>query len=211
MRVGYTVNMEYIYKKRELIYPNKELTLLDKLVLKFVSAIDFKYVVVSGYIAILFGRSRNTEDVDIFIEKIPIEVLGVFCKKLRSLGFYILDAEDVADAYDKLGEGFSVRFAKRGTTEPNFEVKFPKKDTDYYSMEHRIKVIISNKHMIAIAPLELQIAFKLYLGSEKDELDARHLYGIFKNDIDIKLLKDFINNLSVKSKYAEEVLGERLG
>ncbi len=71
-------------------------------------------------------------------------------------------------------------------------------------------MILGKKNMFIISPLELQIAFKLYLGSEKDELDARHLYGIFKNDIDIRLLKTFIGKLNVKQKYTEEVLGEKL-
>ena len=79
--------MEFTYKKEKIIYPNKELTLLDKLVLKFLKAIDFKYVIISGYIAILFGRSRNTEDVDLFIEKISAQRFNNFCVKIDSLGF----------------------------------------------------------------------------------------------------------------------------
>ena len=72
-------------------------------------------------------------------------------------------------------------------------------------------MIINKKHKIIAAPIELQTAYKLYLGSEKDELDARHLYGIFKDDIDKKELKKFMSYLNVKSKYAEEVLGEKIG
>ena len=202
--------MEFIYKKGEIVYPNKELTSLDRLVLRFLKAIDFKYVIISGYIAILFGRSRNTEDIDLFIEKIPADKFNRFCKKLDALGFYLLDAEDVADAYDRLNEGYSVRFAEEGEVEPNFELKFPKKDTDYHSMNNRVKVIINNKHKVMTAPMELQIAYKLYLGSEKDELDARHLYGVFKENINRKELKTFMNYLNVKSRYAQEVLGEKI-
>jgi len=184
--------------------------MLDKLVLRFVGTIDFNYVIISGYIAILFGRSRNTEDVDIFIDHISSHKFLEFYKKLEKQDFYILDAEDAEDAYDRLKEGLSVRFAEKNTTEPNFELKFPKRDTDFYSIEHRIRVIISNKHEVMISPIELQIAYKLYLGSEKDELDARHLYGLFKNNINKKLLKDFMSNLKVKENYSKEVLGERI-
>ena len=203
--------MEFIYKKGEIIYPNKELTILDKVVLKFIGAINFKYVIISGYIAILFGRSRNTEDVDMFIEKISAKKFSGFCNRVYSLGFYLLDAEDETDAYDRLNKGFSIRFAEKGTIEPNFELKFSKKTTDYYSIDNPVKVIINKKHKIMTAPIELQTAYKLYLGSEKDELDARHLYGIFKDDIDKKELKKFMSYLNVKSKYAEEVLGEKIG
>lgn len=202
--------MEFTYKKGKIVYPNKEITLLDKLVLKFLGAVNFKYVIISGYLAILFGRSRNTEDVDLFIEKISSKTFNGFCERLYGLGFYLLDAEDTADAYDRLKEGLSVRFAEKGKVEPNFELKFPKKDTDYYSMDNRVKVIINNKYEILTAPIELQIAYKLYLGSEKDELDARHLYGIFKEDIERKELKRFMDYLDIKQGYAEEVLGERI-
>ncbi len=202
--------MEFIYKKRAIIYPNKELSLLDRLVLKFLKAVDFKYVIISGYTAILFGRSRNTEDVDIFIEKISKKRFNKFCERLDGLGFYILDADDVTDAYDRLNEGFSVRFAEVGEIEPNFELKFPKKDTDYYSLNNRVKVIINKEYTIMTAPIELQIAYKLYLGSEKDELDARHLYGIFRENIDRNEFNKFISYLDVKSRYVEEVLGEKV-
>ncbi len=203
--------MGSIYKNGRISYPDKALTPLDELVFKFLKAVDFKYVIISGYVAILFGRSRNTEDVDMFIERVSFVRFDNFCKKLFALGFYILDAEDSGDAYERLEEKLSVRFAEQNKTEPNFELKFPRKDTDFYSMDHPIKVVINGKHTITTAPIELQIAFKLYLGSEKDELDARHLYRFFKDDINVKELKNFMSNLDVKRKYAEEVLGEKLG
>ena len=55
-----------------------------------------------------------------------------------------------------------------------------------------------------------EIAYKLYLGSEKDELDARHLYGIFRENIDRNEFNKFISYLDVKSRYVEEVLGEKV-
>lgn len=61
----------------------RELSGLDKLVIRFVKILgrlEIDYVVISGYIAILFGRSRNTEDVDLFIEEMP------FWKILAFLG-----------------------------------------------------------------------------------------------------------------------------
>ncbi len=202
--------MEYSYSNNIITMPNKDLTTLDHFVIKFLKAVTFKYVIISGYLSILFGRSRNTEDVDIFIERISAEKFYTFCKKLDMLGFYILDAEDLKDAYERLNEGLSVRFAETDTTEPNFELKFPKRDTDYYSMSYPVKTVVNGKHEIFISPIELQIAYKLYLGSEKDELDARHLYGIFKDDMDKKKLKEFITVLNVKHEYVKEVLGEKI-
>lgn len=56
--------------------------------------------------------------------------------------------------------------------------------------------------------LELQIAFKLYLGSGKDFEDARHLYNIFKDHLDIDLLRRQIAELNVE-KQAAEVLWKK--
>lgn len=57
--------MEYIADKKEIIL-DKELNNLDKFVLEFTELLE-EYVVVSGYVSILFGRSRMTEDVDLLI------------------------------------------------------------------------------------------------------------------------------------------------
>lgn len=203
--------MEYNYSKGVIKLPNKELTILDKLVLKFIRTINFNYVIVSGYVAILFARPRNTEDIDIFIEKITLERFNAFCNKLDKLGFYMLNAENTEDAYDMLENGFSVRFAEKNTVTPNFEVKFPKADTDTYSLKNPLRVTLDEGNELKVSPLELQIAYKLYLGSEKDEDDARHLYGIFKNYIDKKELRKLINYLNVNTRKAESILGGKLG
>jgi hypothetical protein len=49
-----------------------------------------------------------------------------------------------------------------------------KNDLDRYSLSHRVLVDI-NGHAIPLAPFELQIAYKLGMGSEKDLEDARQL------------------------------------
>ena len=59
--------MKYTYSKNMIKYTGKKLTMLDKLVIDFISYLNSDYVIVSGYIAILLGRSRTTEDVDLFI------------------------------------------------------------------------------------------------------------------------------------------------
>ncbi len=201
--------MEFTFKDGEIIFPNKELTILDKLVLKFTGAIGFDYVIVSGYIAILFGRDRSTEDIDIFIEKIPLEKFLDFCGRLNKLNFYILNAENSKDAYDILKNGLSVRFAENGTIDPNFEIKFPKVYTDFYSLKNTLTVILDQGKLIT-SEFELQIAYKIYLGSEKDEDDARHLYGIFKDYIDMEKLKEFAKYLKLSPKKVNSVLGDNI-
>lgn len=41
---------------------------------------NIKYVIVSGYVAILFGRSRISEDVDLLVEHISFEKFGTVLK-----------------------------------------------------------------------------------------------------------------------------------
>jgi len=38
-------------------------------------------------------------------------------------------------------------------------------------------------NLLYISPIEIQLAYKLYLGSEKDIMDAVYLYELFENNI----------------------------
>lgn len=60
-------------------------------------------------------------------------------------------------------------------------------------------MVLKNKEIL-ISPLEMQIAYKLYLGSEKDIEDAVHVYQIFKGKLDAKLLNDLMQKLNVKER-----------
>jgi hypothetical protein len=60
--------MEFIDEKT--IKLDKEINALDRFALDFIAAVEkyTKYVIICGYVAILFGRSRGTEDVDMFLQ-----------------------------------------------------------------------------------------------------------------------------------------------
>ena len=60
--------MKYDTDKKEIIL-DKELNELDKYVLEFIKILEkhVDYVIISGYVSILLGRSRSTEDIDLFI------------------------------------------------------------------------------------------------------------------------------------------------
>ena len=45
---------------------------------------------------------------------------------------------------------------------PNIEFKFVKDDVDYYSLTEAIEVVV-NDNTLNISPLELQIAYKMFL------------------------------------------------
>lgn len=189
--------MEIRISKTEIKF-GKELNPLDQLTLDFVKALDnckIKYVIISGYVAILFGRSRSSEDIDIIIEAIDKDKFNKLWNEL-SKKFECVITVDKKDAYDNyISTKHSLRFSRRGEFVPNIEVKFPKVELDDWTLKNSKKVIL-NKNILYISPIELQIPFKLFLGSEKDIEDAKHLYNVFKNELDGKLLKEFLKRLN---------------
>jgi hypothetical protein len=202
--------MEIKFSKNSISLDQKELTTLDKLVIKFIEAMDdIDYVIVSGYIAIFFGRIRGTEDIDILLNKMDMKQIEELHKKLLKNNFYpVNNVEDAKDAYGLLSEGSSLRYAEKGTWAPNFELKFVKKPLDRHAMDNKMKVTFNEKYVMFISPIELQIAFKLWLGSDKDYEDARYIYNIFKAYLDIKRLRVFIAELRVKKEIVTKVIGE---
>ncbi|MCL5089710.1 MAG: hypothetical protein M1382_00860 [Candidatus Marsarchaeota archaeon] len=202
--------MQYIYNKKEIIYTGKKLTMLDKIVIDFLSYIDVDYVIVSGYVAILFGRDRHTEDVDMFIRSMNAKDFSkLFNKIISSKKYYCINAEDANDAYNLLKEKSSIRFAEKNTFDPNFEIKFPQNELNRYSLDNTLKVVIG-KNNLKIGSLELQLVYKLYLGSEKDYEDAAHLYTIFKDDIDKVKLSMFIKKLHIKTNTVKRIFRETI-
>jgi hypothetical protein len=181
----------------------KEVNDLDKFVLRFTGILEkyrIKYVIVSGYVSILFGRSRLSEDIDIIIEKISMEEFRNLWKAIND-EFECIITTDCEEAYDKyLKELCAIRFSEKERFVPNIEMKFPKIKPEFWSLNNAKKVDLNGRRLM-ISPIELQIAFKLYLGSEKDIEDAKHLYIIFEQKLDKKLLMDFAAKLKVTNMF----------
>ena len=178
---------------------------LDKFVVDFTSLLNKQkvgYVLVSGYVPILFGRSRSSEDVDLILEKLDSErferLWKAICKKFECVN--VTDKDDACQNY--LLTGHSVRFSDKGKFIPNMEVKFPKTELDEWTLKERKEVKVNNKTLY-ISPLELQIPYKLFLGSEKDIEDAKYLHKLFKDKVDVVLMEDFVAKLGVKNLYTE--------
>lgn len=199
--------MEIERKGNTIRLKNKELNNLDRLVLEFISLIDFDYVIVSGYVAILFGRSRTTEDIDLFINPRSEEKFYSFCHSLEKHGFNLLNAADAKEAYDLLKEGISLRVIKGKEVFPNFELKLMNSPLSKTSMSERINVVLDEGRLY-MSPLELQIAYKLYLGSDKDFEDARHLYRFLRDYLDVDKLKYFLKEMKIRKGIIKEILGE---
>ena len=200
--------MEILFRKNE-IKLEKEENLLDKFVLEFTEILNtckIKYVIVSGYVAILFGRSRISEDVDILIEHISFENFLKFWSEINK-NYECLNTGNSYEAYnDYLENHHAIRIAKKGSFIPNIELKFVKNDLDRYSLENRRHIKLADRSLY-ISPLELQIPYKLFLGSEKDIEDARFLFKLFKDNLNIVLLKMFLTKLKISDNKAKRYLG----
>ncbi|MEK6983158.1 MAG: nucleotidyltransferase [Nanoarchaeota archaeon] len=183
---------------RNTIKLDKEANDLDEFVFDFINILKkhTDYVIVSGYVAILLGRSRTTEDIDIFIHEFSKDAFNKFYNELLKNDYWCLNSEDVNEIFDYLSEGLPVRFALINTTIPNFEIKVAKKILDKESFKDRLTVI-TKLGKIYISSLERQIAFKrYYLKSDKDIEDAKHIEELFKDDIDIRKIDKYKQLLS---------------
>lgn len=191
--------MEYNKEKREIkLY--KKLSELDKLVLDFINILKkhVDYVIISGYISILLGRSRATEDVDLFIKRISFEKLLKLYEELKTNGFECLNTEKPEEIFSYLNSRLAIRFSRKGKPIPNFEIKFPKRIIDEETFSDFI-IVKMQEGELKISSLERQIVFKrYYLKSDKDIEDALHIEEIFKNKLDynkINKLKRIVENI----------------
>lgn len=181
--------MQFISDRK--IKLDKPLNDLDLLVLRFIRLLEkyTPYVLISGYVAILLGRSRGTEDVDLFILPLDSERFVHFYHDLKANGFWCLNAESDDELYNYLRDGFAVRFAEEGRVIPNFEVKFALKERERAVFTDCLEVE-TEKGILRVSSLERQISFKKYvLKSDKDLEDAHHLEEVFKDHINKEKIK----------------------
>jgi hypothetical protein len=94
----------------------------------------------------------------------------------------------------------AARVAPDGEVIPNFEVVFPEDEYDRHSLEEAVEAEFGGR-TLRIGPLELQIAYKLRLGSQKDFEDALHLYTVFGDRLDTEELERFVDGLDVADQY----------
>jgi len=194
--------MKFTYTGNTISIKDKVLTDLDEFVFDFLHVLDkyCTYVIISGYLPIFFGRSRGTEDVDVFIDHIDEQTFIRFYNELVKENYYFLNPEDEHDLYEMLTENLGIRAAKKESIIPNIEMKFTKDDIDRFTMENRMEVHVADTNRFFIAPLEVEIPYKLYLGSEKDIEDAVYLWEIFQKYINKKLIHRFMKELYVSGE-----------
>src|SRR3989338_5262657 len=174
----------------ENIILDKTINDLDRFVLDFIKILErhTRYVIVSGYVSIFFGRSRGTEDVDCFIELKSSEILTELWSDITR-SFECMNCSSAKQWEELIHDGISLRFCRKGVFIPNMEVKIVKSFLDKVSLERRIKVQFGGEELW-MSPIELQIAYKRkILCSEKDMEDARHLESALQDIISLEKIK----------------------
>ena len=200
--------MEIDIEKGE-IRSNKVLNDLDKFMIKFANILEkhTSNVIVSGYVSILLGRSRASEDIDLLIPKMEFSKFLVLFNDLISKGYECANTSNPKEAFDMFHE-HTIRFYKKIPI-PNIEFKLITNSIQKTAFENRIKVTLGNK-VLFISPLELQIAYKLSLispgdfeeiSSDKDFEDAKHLYELFKDKLNKDKLLYYVKLLKMEDKF----------
>ncbi len=178
----------------------------DEVALRFAQVIEnlgISYVVVAGYVAILFGRGRRSDDVDFILEEISEDAFVELCRLAGKEGFSLMQG-DVASVEslrrmyrDYLREGYGLRFMYKDIVIPNVEVKMASTAFHRHALTNHIKVVLNERYTLRVSPLELQIAYKLYLGSDKDVSDAVFMYTLFKEHLNPGELNRWCRELAV--------------
>lgn len=181
-----------------LIIQGRRLSELDLFVCRVLDILSSHtpYVIVSGYVAILFGRTRSTEDVDILIPVCDESVFLRLHDTFLDQGCEFLNAEDGRGLYSMLISGSGIRLCEKDAFIPNIEMKFTRTEADAYSFNNRIALVI-NDRTFWIGPLEMQIAYKFWLGSGKDIEDGLYIREIVRDYIDENLLREFCSSFGV--------------
>ena len=201
--------MEYNPYKREIILKGKVLNELDKFVIDFVNILEkfVGYVIVSGYVSILLGRSWASEDVDFLIQDMTFSKFEMMFKELASQRFECLNTNQIKEAYEMLDE-HAIRFS-RETPIPNIEFKKITSKIQEDAFNNKLSVKFNGKSLF-ISPLELQIAYKLSLmskgsfeeiSSDKDFEDAKHLYEVFNEKLNKEKLLEYIKLFKVENRF----------
>ena len=197
--------MKYDNQKGE-IYSDKIINELDRFVFDFLNILEkhSEYVIVSGYVSIVLGRTRASEDVDLLIPRMNFDKFHQLFNDINKNDFECLNTSDVREAFE-IWQQHAIRFSRGGMPIPNMEFKMINNEIQEDAFRNRINLILENK-TIYISPLELQIAYKLSIisqgnfeeiSSDKDFEDAKHIYEYFKDKLNKDKLSYYIELFKV--------------
>lgn len=175
---------------------------LDRLILDVASILDavgVRYVVVSGYVAVLFGRARATEDIDVITERFDRATADELAAALQSAGYWG-PAMPLDDLYETVADDLPVRIAEVDHRVPTIELKFASGSADLASLHNPVTVRLPDGSL-QIGPLELQIAYKLNMGAQRDFEDALYLYETVGSNLNTGALESYVRELDVEDAY----------
>jgi len=201
--------MEYSAEKKEIHFLEKVLDTLDKFTIDFVEVLEkhIGYVLVSGYVSIALGRTRASEDIDLLVPKMDLPKFIILFEDLIKNGYECANTSKPEEAHEMLNE-HAIRFYK-GVPLPNMEFKMISNEIHRNAFDNKIKLILKDKTLF-ISPLELQIVYKLSLmsnspleeiSSDKDFEDAKHLYDLFREKLNMETLLYFVKYFKVEEKW----------
>jgi len=188
---------------KHIDYSKKHLSILDEFAIDIASVINkfFSYAIVGGYVSILFGRSRGTEDIDFIIRPrnaLENAIIYLF-EEIEKYNFWSINCSNAVYALREcIPSKIRIRLARKNMVIPNAELKIAESKLDYESIEKRLKITINKNRQLYIGPLELNIAYKFYLGSQKDIEDAVHLFCLFKEIINKNAIQNYVSQLGLK-------------
>lgn len=192
---GITLRDDVLSVERE---PNE----LDALAIAFseiCEELGIDHVYVSGYVAILAGRSRATQDIDVLVEQLDDRRAKELATRLEDGGFWG-PAMPLSSMDEMFSHGDNVWVADDGEMVPHLEVKQVDDEFDRASLGDAIEARIGDS-ALPIGPLELQIAYKLHLGAQKDFEDAVHLFALFEESLSRAELQEWVERLGVEDDY----------
>jgi hypothetical protein len=175
---------------------------LDRLVLDVASVLEevgVDYAVVSGYVVVLFGRARATEDVDVIVERFDADTGAELAERLADAGYWG-PAMPLADLHGTLADDLPVRVAEDGHRVPNVELKFPTDRYDRASVRETVTVRFDDE-TVTVGNLELQIAYKLHMDTPKDFEDALYLHEVAEPTLNTRTLEEYVDDLDVEDAY----------
>lgn len=101
---------------------------------------------------------------------------------------------------EMLSNDDNIWVARDGEMIPHLEVKFVSDEFDRASLANAFTARIAGAEL-PIGPLELQIAYKLHLGTRTDFEDAVHLYTLFEETLRAPRLERWVGKLDVEDEY----------
>jgi hypothetical protein len=181
---------------------DRELSEFDRRAFAFFDLLDeigIDYLVVSGYLLLLTGRQRMTEDVDLILSVRTTDRLDELATRLGEAG-YVANPPPL-DRLPEFIEDGHVGVHAEGARVPTFDLSLGETQLERDAFADSLSVEVSGK-TLQVTPFEQQIAYKLSMlydptdHTAMDFLDALHLYRLFEDHLDMDSLRSYTQRLN---------------